>query len=269
MLKSGNIQNFLHLCQFNNQKQFERNIRLFIAENVDKLTKSEMVGFKAMVNYCIKYNGIGNFKIATVLKSINDQTNGNGISRSTFKRLLVKLQEMNVLQIHHTYKENNHKQGHSVYVFLEYQSTKQPNELPKPENIEPPKKTTQVLKTNNNKRRKEVDNGQMDHTFTPSNVPSEVVAAIKPYFNDAQKIFKLYGKALLAHKISKLERPVDNMTNVIIKAFKESVFAYKQNRIRKDFMGFYFGTLRGLFSVEKRKEVNHSTFGLFKEFMEA
>lgn len=257
-LKSGHIKNFIHLCKFNSQKQFQDSVKLFIKQNRDKLTKSERIGFDMLVNYAIKHNGIANFKIATLLKSIHEKTNGNGISRSTFKRLLVKLQEMNVLEIHHTYK--GIRQGHSVYVFLPYESTKQSNE---PVTIEPPKKTTQDYKTNINTRRNESIN-HLDHTYTPSNVPDEVISVIKPYFNSAEKIFKLWGKALLAHKISKLEQPVEGLKELVIKAFKESLFALKQNRIKKDFTAYFFGTLRGLFSVERRKEVNHSWFGMFE-----
>ena len=119
-----------------------------------------------------------------------------------------------------------------------------------------------------NKRKEEP---ALDSEFVPSNVPEGFILTVQPFFNDAREIYRLWGKTLLAHKISRLNSPVEDLLPIVIKAFRESVFAYKQKRVKKTFTGYFFGSLRNTFAVQKRKEVferniNHP---LFYNFLEA
>lgn len=104
-----------------------------------------------------------------------------------------------------------------------------------------------------NKKRKDC-NKQLDSNYVPSNVPKAFVEAVRPFFNEAKEIYRLWGKTRLAHQISGLERPLEDLEEISIQAFNESVFAYKQNRVQKAFTGYFFGTLRGMFAIEKRRE---------------
>jgi hypothetical protein len=111
--------------------------------------------------------------------------------------------------------------------------------------------------TNNsfiNKRRKE-SHSFLDHQYVPSVVPKTFTDSVRPFFNDAKEIYRLWGKTRLAHQISGLNTPLEDLTDIAIQAFNESIFAYKQNRVKKAFTGYFFGTLRGMFAVEKRREV--------------
>jgi hypothetical protein len=94
----------------------------------------------------------------------------------------------------------------------------------------------------------------LDYQYVPSVVPKAFTEAVRLFFNDAKEIYRLWGKTRLAHQISGLNMPLEDLTDITIEAFNESIFAYKQNRVKKDFIGYFFGTLRGMFIVEKRRE---------------
>lgn len=94
----------------------------------------------------------------------------------------------------------------------------------------------------------------LDHQYVPSIVPKVFTEAVRPFFNDANEIYRLWGKTRLAHQISGLNTPLEDLIDITIQAFNESIFAYKQKRVKKAFTGYFFGTLRSMFAVEKRRE---------------
>jgi hypothetical protein len=126
----------------------------------------------------------------------------------------------------------------------------------KDESLKTKKETFNLLKPSIkiNNIRKENDRF-LDHKYVPSIVPKVFTEAVKPFFNNAKEIYRLWGKTRLAHQISGLNTPLEDLIDIAIKAFNESVFAYKQNRVKKAFTGYFFGTLRGMFAIEKRREV--------------
>jgi hypothetical protein len=105
-----------------------------------------------------------------------------------------------------------------------------------------------------NKKRKE-SHTYLDYQYVPSIVPTTFTEAVKPFFNDANEIYRLWGKTRLAHQISRLNTPLEDLVGITIQAFNESIFAYKQKRVKKSFTGYFFGTVRSMFAVEKRREV--------------
>jgi hypothetical protein len=110
--------------------------------------------------------------------------------------------------------------------------------------------------TNNsfiNKKRKK-NSSFLNHQYVPSVVPKAFTEAVRPFFNDANEIYRLWGKTRLAHQISGLNTPLEDLIDITVQAFNESIFAYKQKRIKKAFTGYFFGTLRSMFAVEKRRE---------------
>ncbi|MGM0879131.1 MAG: transcriptional regulator, partial [Bacillota bacterium] len=105
-----------------------------------------------------------------------------------------------------------------------------------------------------NKKRKE-SHTCLNYQYVPSIVPTAFTEAARPFFNDANEIYRLWGKTRLAHKISGLNTPLEDLVDITIQSFNESIFAYKQKRVKKAFTGYFFGTLRSMFAVEKRREV--------------
>lgn len=119
-----------------------------------------------------------------------------------------------------------------------------------------------------NKRKEDVF---LNSDFVPSYVPEDFILTLQPFFNDAKGIHRLWGKVRLAHKISRLDTPVEELLPLVIQIFKGSVFAYKQNKVKKAFTGYFFGGLRNVFAAEKRRESfqNQSSNPLFYNFLEA
>ncbi|HWO75583.1 MAG TPA: transcriptional regulator [Bacillus sp. (in: firmicutes)] len=119
-----------------------------------------------------------------------------------------------------------------------------------------------------NKRKEDV---LLNSDFVPSYVPERFILAVQPFFKDAKEIYRLWGKVRLAHKISRLDTPVEELLALVIQTFKGSVFAYKQNKVKKAFTGYFFGGLRNVFAAAKRREAfqHQSNHPLFYNFLEA
>ncbi|MBU8757015.1 helix-turn-helix domain-containing protein [Priestia megaterium] len=112
-------------------------------------------------------------------------------------------------------------------------------------------------------------NVKLSSDYVPSFIPTSFKNTVKPFFSYADDIYKLWGKVRLAYKISRLEQPLEDLVFIAVQAFKETVFAYKRKRIKDTFEAYFFGTLRGLFSVERRREVQQiSDNPLFYNFLE-
>ncbi|MCM3774124.1 transcriptional regulator [Priestia aryabhattai] len=112
-------------------------------------------------------------------------------------------------------------------------------------------------------------NMKLSIDYLPSFIPASFKEAVQPFFNYADDIYHLWGKVRLSHKISRLERPVEDLVAIAVQAFKETVFAYKRNRIKTTFEAYFFGTLRGLFTAERRREVQRNKANpLFYNFLD-
>ncbi|MEW9669210.1 hypothetical protein [Ammoniphilus sp. 3BR4] len=95
----------------------------------------------------------------------------------------------------------------------------------------------------------------LDSSFVPSNVPEEFISACKPFFNNANTIYSLWGKVLLAHRTNRLSTPVQSYIDTVIRSFRQSIFLLKSGKLRKDLGAYFYGTLERVFAVEKRREV--------------
>lgn len=113
-------------------------------------------------------------------------------------------------------------------------------------------------------------NLKLSSDYVPSFIPTAFKDAVRPFFPYADDIYELWGKVRLAYRISDLNQPLEHLEFVAIQAFKETVFAYKKKRIKNTFRAYFYGTLRGLFAVERRREVQrNSNSVLFYNFLEA
>ncbi|KMY52547.1 hypothetical protein AC623_20645 [Bacillus sp. FJAT-27231] len=95
---------------------------------------------------------------------------------------------------------------------------------------------------------------RLDYTYTPQNVPESFINTVKPFWEDATSIYTLWGKVKMSYSQFSLTYPVEDYTNLAIDAFKQSLFAEKNNKIKKDFYGYFYGTLKKIFWRQKAKE---------------
>src|SRR3954452_12576646 len=98
-LKSGSIEGFERYSQFKSVKEFNKHVEMWLAVKNQVFSKGELVGLKRLVRFSAKIPGVCNAKIGTLLKAINEEYQGNGISRSTFKRMIIKAKEFGMITI--------------------------------------------------------------------------------------------------------------------------------------------------------------------------
>ncbi len=193
-LKSGNIKQFQSFSQFNNLEEFNTHIEMWMSVHKDKLSKGELVGLKRLIRFAAKVPGVCNAKIGTVLKAIHEEFNGNGISRSTFKRMIAKATNLGIMTVHETERKNG-SQSSNLYVFNRFPNS----EPPKKEKLDSPIKTSNLSKTTikNNKKRN-VDDTCLDHTYTSDRVPNDFVQVVKYFFPDAKSIEEFWRMTSIA-----------------------------------------------------------------------
>lgn len=246
-LKSGNIEQFKDLSQFDNLKSFNSSIEQWMIDYKSEFTKGELIALKRLIRFCAKVYGVSNAKIQSIVSATH--IDSVGISRSTFKRMLLKAQEMNLITIHHTF--NHGKQGHSVYVFNDYKSKREANlnslcdtvEPLQQEEIEPPK-TSNLSKTNNHNINTYKDN-------VIPNVPVEFQNLAKCYYSPKQ-VLELWKcvKHSTQHYNDFAGQYVDYDPNIdkvelAISSFKQMIVNIKLGyKIKKSIFSYFYGIIQ-------------------------
>ncbi|USK45510.1 hypothetical protein [Cytobacillus oceanisediminis] len=244
-MQSGNIETFSHLSQFKDIKDFNNNIEQWMTEVKTVFTKSELVALKRLIRYSAKIAGVCTAKIATLV-SATYTNNGNGISRSTFKRMAAKAQRLGLLIVTETVRKNG-SQSANVYAFQRF-------ELPKSEKLNH-HKTVNPIKTNNNKnklKRTTVSQGQLqakdmklDAAFVSESLPLKFVEFVKYFIDDAKHIeeyWHLVKCAAMKFKIT------ENISETAIQSFKVLIRKVKLCRVKNPY-GFFYGVLNKKFKA--------------------
>ncbi len=261
-MKPGVITQYAHLSEFKTIEQFNETMKQALAKYGHKLTKGERLAFQILTRYCVKEIGICNARICKLVEAA--QKEKGGISRSTFERMLRKIKQLGILTIHHTTRKKG-GYSHSVYVFHRIDGTsseklteRQTSKEPIAATVQPSKehgKTNKFEIKQKDKDLRRISLDSLDYTYVPSYVPFEFTKTVRPFFDRAKEICQLWDRALIAYRSMKFDDPIEFFTPTIIKAFKETVYQYKRQKIKTEFNAYYYGTLTGLLIVEKRKVV--------------
>jgi predicted transcriptional regulator len=243
-MKSGRIEQFSHLSQFDSIKAFNYNIETFLSVHKRDFTKSELIAFKRLVRFCAKYYGVANAKIAKVVVACTDH---GGISRSTFERMLRKAKKLHILTIHNTLR-NKGGHGHNVFVFNRFdrRNTEILTEGQNPEKSCSPSiyrpqsspETIHLSKTHKTKEQNRIQE-KLDHTFTSDTVPVAFRNLVKCFFNDAAVIEQYYTRVRIAAYKFVYEKEPWKMTDVAIESFKQLIGKIKKGKVRDPFAYFY------------------------------
>lgn len=103
------------------------------------------------------------------------------------------------------------------------------------------------------------ENSKLSSEYVPSVVPTMFRDAVRPFFPYADDIYKLWGKVRLAYRMSHIDKPLEDLVSISVQSFKETIFAYKRKQIKNTFTAYFFGTLRGQFAIERRREVRRNS----------
>ncbi|MGA4721676.1 hypothetical protein [Fictibacillus nanhaiensis] len=229
--------------------------------------------------YSVVVPGVANAKIATLVSACAKKQ--GGISRATFVRMLRKVKTTGFLHVYKTYRSNGGF-AHNVFVFhpidvaSETQLTyRDADETPSESNSQPSKSALETKNLFINLENKDLNIRHeknvsitphlsatsatphlhdRDYTFVPDNVPHPFIQLVKPFFDRAEEIYTFWQKALMAYKKFNFRTPIEQLISIVVEAFKTTVFLYKKRKIKTSFTPYFYGTLSGMFSAEKRRE---------------
>ncbi|WP_238579177.1 hypothetical protein [Neobacillus niacini] len=236
-LKSGRIEGFEVYSQFKSVKEFNTHIEMWLAVKKHEFSKGELVGFKRLVRFSAKVPGVCNAKIGTMLKAINEEYHGNGISRSTFKRMIIKTKDLGILTIYETERKNG-SQSSNLYSFNRFPQS----EPPKAKKLDQPKETNNLFKTNIQKNNKRNENRiELDHTFVSDKVPQNFVQTVKYFFSDAKTIEEYWHLAQIAAFRFEYDQNSDDILSIAIQSFKQLIRKLKSTKSVLKPIAFFYG----------------------------
>jgi len=238
-LKSGSIEGFGQYSQFSSLKEFNTHIEMWLVEYKDTFSKGELLGLKRLVRFAAKIPGVCNAKIGTILKAIHEEYHDNGISRSTFKRMVLKAKDLGLLTVHETERKNG-SQSSNLYAFQPFPTS----EPPKQEKMNHPNETSNLSKTKNQKISKRNEEPfELDHTYVSDCVPQPFVQLVKYFFPEAKTIEEYWKMAKIAAYRNNSEKETEQILEVAIESFKQLIRKIKFNSVVKNPLAYFYGIL--------------------------
>ncbi|MGE7217141.1 hypothetical protein ACQKJC_11625 [Priestia koreensis] len=249
-MKSGNINQFAHLSQFNSLKDFNNNIEQWMLDVKSQLTKSELIALKRLTRYCCSVFGVCNAKISTMVSATHER--GMGISRSTFERMLRKVKSLGMITVYNTFSKGN--QRHNVYVFNPYTSNvEESNTNEVPQTIDVAKETVNPSKTSDNINKR--NNEHLGKKYAATNIPKEFVELVGCFYDDYKVIEELYKCVSFSTRCLSYYTRQDRIT-LACNAFKQLVRHIKQGKRVKNIYGYFYGILNKLLDIEYQELIN-------------
>ncbi|MEC1524803.1 hypothetical protein P9D43_22620 [Neobacillus niacini] len=242
-LKSGNTKEFEQFSQFHSLLEFNHHMEMWLVEHKHDFTKGELVGLKRLVRFAAKIPGVCNAKIGTLLKSIHDQYHDNGISRSTFKRMILKAKEFGIITVFETERKNG-SQSSNLYQFNRFPL----NELPKEEKMNHQYETSNLLKTNNQKINKRYEEPSLlDHTYVSNRVPQPFIELVKCFFSKAKTIEEFWQMVQIAAFRFECTNDTEGILDISIQAFRQLIGKIKKTHLVKNPIAYFYGILNNKF----------------------
>jgi N-acetylglutamate synthase-like GNAT family acetyltransferase len=237
-LKSGSIEGYEQFSQFSSLQEMNTHIEMWLSQHKHDFSKGELVGLKRLVRFSAKIPGVCNAKIGTILKAIHEQYNDHGISRSTFKRMILKAKELGIIAVYETERENG-SQSSNLYSFNRFPFY----ELPKEETLNHPKETNNLLKTEKDQKIKErkEEPSELDHTYVSDRVPQPFVQLVKCFFPEAKTIEEYWRTVQITAYRNLWENDSALNLEVAIQSFKQLMRKLKFNSNIKNPFAYFYG----------------------------
>lgn len=97
-VKSGNTEEFKQFSHFSSLEEINHHMEMGLLEHNHDLSIGELMGLKRLVRFAAKFG--------TILKSIHENIMITGISRSIFKRMVLKAKEFRIITVFETERKN-------------------------------------------------------------------------------------------------------------------------------------------------------------------
>lgn len=192
-------------------------------------------------------------------------------SDATVRRALRKLTSLGIIEKVGTIREKSGGKGANVYVISATETTRDESNDQSPmtnrygEQNEDRTRNKTLFATSKEDSGKEAQNklhsnnvqesgkeDRLDKSFTPGIVPNEFRDLVGRYYNDAERIYHLYQRCVIATNAAGLHVVNEQLA---IQAFKESVFQRKTGKIRGSFDGYFYGVYFNMAVAEVRRQV--------------
>jgi hypothetical protein len=177
--------------------------------------------------------------------------------------MIRKAKSLEIIDVHNTIREKG-GYSHNVYVFQRFEGaspeqltdrpTSKTPDIPSPQDMKEAPEAN-LFKTENikDKELRTPSLKQLNASFVPSHVPTLFVKAVKPFFNRATEVCDLWDRAVMIYRSLRFDVPIEYLLPIIIQAFKETVYHYKQRQIKNTFIGYFYGTARTMLVHEKMR----------------
>jgi hypothetical protein len=267
-IKSAVIESFAEYSQFGSLKEFNNHFEMWMADKKRFFSKGELIGLKRLARFAAKVPGVANAKIGTVLKAIYEEYGEMGISRSTFKRMILRASEMGIFTVYETARKNG-SQSSNLYVFNRFPM----NELPDGDQLSHQYKTIIPSETNikkNNKREEKAAEEQSseitevkpvaeqapeDHLFVSDRVPSDFVNLVKYFYPAAKSIEEFWRMSKVAAYRNNYEQEADLVLSLSLDSFKQLVRKLKSKVEVKNPIAYFTGILNKKFQERYFEEL--------------
>ncbi|GGJ77079.1 hypothetical protein GGR02_003015 [Anoxybacillus voinovskiensis] len=251
-MKAGSIEQFKHLSQFRDIRDFNNQIEQWMIDLKSKFTKSELIALKRIIRFSAKIAGVCNAKIQTLVSACHEA--GHEISRSTFERMLRKAKKFGLLIVYNTKKENG-KQAHNVYVFQRYTSISSTNDVAENAKIDGAENYHSSFETNNNinKRTENVETEDtLDASYTSSRVPVQFRDFVRCFWNDFTIIEELW-KVIQIQTYYYTYMTLEEKTQLGISALKQMIRNLKRGRKIINIFGYFYAIVSALLDREAQE----------------
>ncbi|MBT2642875.1 hypothetical protein J7I80_11610 [Bacillus sp. ISL-41] len=267
-IKSAVIESFAEYSQFGSLKEFNNHFEMWMADKKRFFSKGELIGLKRLARFAAKVPGVANAKIGTVLKAIYEEYGEMGISRSTFKRMILKASEIGIFIVYETARKNG-SQSSNLYVFNRFPM----NELPAGDQLSHQYKTIIPSETNikkNNKREEKAAEEQLseitvvkplaekapeDHLFVSDRVPSDFVNLVKYFYPSTKSIEEFWRMSMVAAYRNNYEKDTDLLLSLSLDSFRQLVRKLKSKVEVKNPIAYFTGILNKKFQERYFEEL--------------
>lgn len=239
-----NEETFKNLSTFNTVSELNEAVSLHIQHNKQSLNKNAVRILRHLKDYSKKHKGVSYQTKSHIAKNL-------GLSRRTVIRNCNLLGELGIIKQYEMKRNSDFMQTSNAIVIQPF--TKEDSENVTPVSHQ---KETLFKKQNNNIK---TTSPEIDHTYLPSFIDSSFIETTRSFFS-AEDIYKLWLRVLIAYKKSGITKPLTEVVESVNKAFKETVFMYKQGRITTSFSGYFYRLMEAKLAYENRLECDRPKY---------
>lgn len=207
---------------FADVEEMDQAVRGFLYIHKSSLSEGALKVLHFIWRHSVKVVGVSFAKYQTIADSV-------GLSKRTVIRAVQHFEKSGFLKKIATARMNG-KQGVNLLIIQPFSSVDELKNKMSPQEVTPsvtPIKAEikqQSLCENYQINDKGLDmNKELDNSFLPNSVHPQFIEVASPFFY-AIDIYKLWQRVLIAYRKCKLEKPLDDLMEIVVSSFKHSVF---------------------------------------------